>query len=92
VPDVNNSILNNAFNLIGEWYLTSSDGKQIVLVFYDATGFKLTDTAGRITTGNYEATGSVISFIYYGNTAKYSYSIFGSELSLTHLSGDGLIR
>lgn len=91
-PDMNYSVSNNAFSLIGEWYLSSSEGKQIVLVFYDATGFKLTDTTGRITTGNYEATGSVISFIYYGNTSKYSYTVYGSELSLIHLSGDGLIR
>ncbi len=91
-PGINVSDASNAFNLIGEWYLSSSDGKQVVLVFYDTSGFKLTDTAGRITTGDYEATGSVISFIYYGNTSKYSYNVYGSELSLTHLSGDLLIR
>lgn len=83
---------NSMISLVGEWNLTDINGNKIVIVFYNSTDFKLTDTTGRITTGTYQVTETIIAFIYDGISSEYRYYLCSNELSLTHLSGEGFIK
>jgi hypothetical protein len=92
VPEFNYAASDKAANFVGEWTLTDTEGKRIVIVFSNVNDFTLTDTTGKVTAGTYEVSETIIIFRYNGITAEYRYYLNGSELVLTYLSGDGLIK